>query len=55
MALFIIKIPNNPEELRDQLSAKGFEMDTEKIFYTIQREHNSVRKEYPLFLIAGKK
>ena len=45
----------NPEELRDQLSAKGFEMDTEKIFYTIQREHNSVRKEYPLFLIAGKK
>jgi 2-polyprenyl-3-methyl-5-hydroxy-6-metoxy-1,4-benzoquinol methylase len=45
----------DPGELSKQIASKGFEMDTEKIFYTIEREHNSVRKQYPLFFIAGKK
>jgi ubiquinone/menaquinone biosynthesis C-methylase UbiE len=43
------------EMFKNQLSAKGFRIEFEKIFSVIEKEHNSVIKKFPLFLIIGKK
>jgi ubiquinone/menaquinone biosynthesis C-methylase UbiE len=41
--------------LRKKLLDSGFETATEKIFYVIEREHNSHKKQYPLFFLAAKR
>ena len=43
------------EELKELLKKDGFEPVMDKIFYTIEREHNSVLKQYPLFVVEAKK
>jgi ubiquinone/menaquinone biosynthesis C-methylase UbiE len=45
----------NVDELKELMKNNGFEPVMDKIFYTIGREHNSVLKQYPLFIIEGKK
>ena len=43
------------ENLKGLLKKHGLETISDKIFYTIDREHNSVMKEYPLFCLAARK
>ena len=45
----------DPESLMNTASENGFEAISWKIFYTIKREHNSVMKDYPLFILAARK
>ncbi len=42
-------------ELKEMLKKNGFEPVMDKIFYSIGREHDSVLKQYPLFIIEAKK
>jgi SAM-dependent methyltransferase len=44
-----------PDELKKQLILNGFKVESDSIFYEIEREHNQQIKKYPLFLIIGKK
>ena len=37
------------------LENNGFTVMTNKIFSVIEKEHNSVMKKYPMFLLIGKK
>jgi ubiquinone/menaquinone biosynthesis C-methylase UbiE len=45
----------DPEEIKRKLITNGFKIEFESIFYIIEREHNSLTKRYPLFLIIGNK
>lgn len=41
--------------LKNLMIGNGLELVNEKIFYTIKREYNSVLREYPMFILTGKK
>jgi ubiquinone/menaquinone biosynthesis C-methylase UbiE len=45
----------DPEEIKRKLITNRFKIEFESIFYIIEREHNSITKRYPLFLIIGNK
>jgi ubiquinone/menaquinone biosynthesis C-methylase UbiE len=42
-------------DLKKIMRENGIEYVTENIFYTINREHNSIMKKYPIFILAGRK
>jgi ubiquinone/menaquinone biosynthesis C-methylase UbiE len=42
-------------ELKKLMNQNGIEPVMDRIFYTIKREHESKNKEYPLFILQGKK
>ena len=43
------------EELKKLISSNGFRIESESVFYEIEREVNLQIKKYPLFLIIAKK
>ena len=45
----------DPEWIKALLTSKGFRIELEKIFFVIEKEYDSEIKNYPLFLIIGKK
>jgi len=45
----------DPEFLKNMLSEKGFEPGSARVFHSIDREYNNVIKNYPLFILTGKK
>ena len=45
----------DPEEMKQRLSASGFETKYHTFFYTIKREKDSAVKEYPLFILGAVK
>lgn len=45
----------DPEFLKETLSEKGFEPGPSRVFYYIDREDNNVIKNFPLFILTGKK
>jgi ubiquinone/menaquinone biosynthesis C-methylase UbiE len=44
-----------PEELMKMLKLIGFRKCTSKIFYIIERENNSIIRNYPLFFLSAQK
>lgn len=45
----------DPENLKKMLSENGFETGSARIFYSIEREYNNTVRNYPLFVLTGKK